>query len=69
MATPKTADSGAPENATVPAKETPRTYDPRKKVRVMDKESKTVVRRLVPETWLDGRFSNLVETPSQKVGN
>lgn len=69
MATPKTADSGAPEKPLELAKETPRTYDPRKKVRVMDKESKTVVRRLVPETWLDGRFSNLVETPSQKVGN
>lgn len=69
MANPKPADSGAPESALELAKETPRTYDPRKKVRVMDAKSKTVVRRLVPETWLDGRFPNLVETPSQKAGN
>lgn len=69
MANPKPADSGAPEKPLELAKETPRTYDPRKKVRVMDKKSKTVVRRLVPETWLDGRFPDLVETPSQKAGN
>ncbi|RAX50861.1 hypothetical protein DQ353_00210 [Arthrobacter sp. AQ5-05] len=46
-----------------------RVYDPRKKVRVMDAKTKQVVRRTVPETWLDGRFPNLVETPSQKAGN
>lgn len=35
----------------------------------MDAKTKQVVRRTVPETWLDGRFPNLVETPSQKAGN
>lgn len=46
-----------------------RVYDPRKMVRVMDAKTKQVIRRTVPETWLDGRFPNLVETPSQKAGN
>lgn len=45
-----------------------RTYDPRKKVRVYDKTTGQVVRRPVPETWLDGRFPNLAEAPSSKVG-
>ncbi|HAY43702.1 MAG TPA: hypothetical protein DCY59_09195 [Micrococcaceae bacterium] len=46
-----------------------RVYDPRKMVRVMDAKTKQVIRRTVPETWLDGRFPNLIETPSQKAGN
>lgn len=46
-----------------------RVYDPHKKVRVYDKNTKTMVRRPVPETWLDGRFPNLVEAPSSKAGN
>ncbi|WP_404291555.1 hypothetical protein [Glutamicibacter arilaitensis] len=45
-----------------------RTYDPRKKVRVYDKTTGQVVRRPVPETWLDGRFPNLAEAPSSRVG-
>ena len=56
------------DTVTEPAKPD-RAYDPRKKVRVMDAKTKQVVRRTVPETWLDGRFPNLVETPSQKAGN
>jgi hypothetical protein len=43
-----------------------RKYDPNKRVRVMDVLTKQVVRRSVPESWLDGRFPNLKEVPSTK---
>ena len=66
MANPKTADSGAPENVPELAKETPRTYDPRKWVRVYDKTTGSKLPNPVPETWLDGRFPNLSLVPSQK---
>lgn len=71
MATPKqVTEPAAPVVAAVTEPAVPdRVYDPRKKVRVMDAKTKQVVRRTVPETWLDGRFPNLVETPSQKAGN
>lgn len=71
MATPKQVTEPATpvvDTVTEPA-QPDRVYDPNKKVRVMDVKTKQVVRRLVPETWLDGRFPNLVETPSQKAGN
>ncbi|PRB78244.1 hypothetical protein CQ012_02315 [Arthrobacter sp. MYb214] len=45
-----------------------RVYDPRKKVKVYDTNTKQVVRRPVPETWLDGRFPNLAPVPSSKEG-
>lgn len=70
MATPKQVTEPAKPVDTVTEPAQPdRVYDPRKKVRVMDAKTKQVVRRTVPETWLDGRFPNLVETPSQKAGN
>lgn len=70
MATPKQVTEPAKPVDTVTEPASPaRVYDPRKKVRVMDAKTKQVVRRTVPETWLDGRFPNLVETPSQKAGN
>ena len=45
-----------------------RVYDPNKKVRVYDKVTGEVVRRPVPETYLDGRFPRLAEVPSSKAG-
>jgi hypothetical protein len=45
-----------------------RKYDPRKLVYVYDKESGDKLPNPVPETWLDGRFPNLSETPSKKAG-
>ncbi|WP_104087044.1 hypothetical protein [Arthrobacter sp. GMC3] len=64
MANPKPADSGAPESALVLAN--PRTYDPRKWVRVYDNTTGTKLPHPVPETWLDGRFPQLSQTPSLK---
>lgn len=58
-------DSTAAETATP---KTARKYDPRKMVYVYDKESGKKLDRPVPETWLDGRFPNLSETPSKKAG-
>lgn len=74
MATPKQVTEPAKPVATVtepakPDQTTERVYDSHKLIRVMDKNTKQVVRRPVPETWVDGRFPNLVETPSQKAGN
>ncbi len=73
MATPKPVTEPAAPAAGVhvtepalPAAGETRVYDSRRKVRVYDKNTKQVVSRLVPETWLDGRFPNLVEAPSSK---
>lgn len=68
MATPKTADSGAPESALELAKETPRTYDPNKWVKVYDTNSGNKLPNPVPEHFLDGRFPHLKEVPSKKAG-
>lgn len=65
MATTKTADSGAPENAPEPAKPTP---VPGKRVRVRDTTTGQILGRPVPRAWLDGRFPNLKEVPSSKAG-
>ena len=54
--------------ATEPARPAARVYDPHKKVRVYDKVTGQVVRRPVPETYLDGRFPRLAEAPSSKAG-
>lgn len=43
-----------------------RTYDPRKKVRVYNTVTGAKLPNPVPETWLDGRFPQLSETPSLK---
>ena len=71
MATPKQVTEPATPtvvaNVTEPA-QPDRAYDPRKKVKVYDTNTKQVVRRPVPETWLDGRFPNLAPVPSQKEG-
>lgn len=63
MVSSKPADSGAPETAPEPA---PRTYDPRKKVYVYNTETGAKLPHPVPETWLDGRFPQLSQTPSLK---
>lgn len=59
--------------AETPAAETatPKTAaksDPRKMVYVYAKDSGEKLPNPVPETWLDGRFPNLSETPSKKAG-
>lgn len=41
-------------------------YDPRKLVYVYDSLSGEKLPNPVPQTWLDGRFPNLSETPSSK---
>ena len=64
MATPKTADSGAPESALELAKET-LTLSPR--VKVFDSVSGAKLARPVPRSWLK-LFPNLKESPSSKVG-
>lgn len=62
-ATPK-----ATAPVTEPAK-APR-YDSNKRVRAVDKNTGEVLRRPVPESWLDGRFPNLKAAPSnKKAGN
>ncbi|WGM21863.1 hypothetical protein QEH68_06730 [Paenarthrobacter sp. OM7] len=61
-ATEATADPAIPDE--VPG----RTHDPRKRVRVYDKETKEELVNSVPETWLDGRFPRLAEVPSKKAG-
>lgn len=66
MATPKTADSGAPENA--PETATTRTESPRKWVKVYDTNSGNKLPNPVPEHFLDGRFPHLKEVPSKKAG-
>jgi len=48
--------------------DTGRQYDPRKLVYVYDKSTGEKQPNPVPETWLDGRFPNLTETPSKKAG-
>ena len=65
MANPKPADSGAPESVPEVA---PRKYDPRKLVYVYSTDTGKKLSHPVPETWLDGRFPQLSETPSQKAG-
>lgn len=63
MVSSKPADSGAPETAPEPAI---RTFDPRKKVYVYNTETGNKLPHPVPETWLDGRFPQLSQTPSLK---
>lgn len=45
-----------------------RKYDPRKLVYVYDNTTGEKQVNPVPETWLDGRFPHLSETPSKKAG-
>lgn len=70
MATPKqvTEPATAPANTVTEPAKPQRVYDPNKKVRVYDTVTGEVVRRPVPETWVDGRFPRLKEVPSQKAG-
>lgn len=68
MATPKQVTEPATPAVVARITEPARKYDPNKKVRVYDKTTKQVVRRPVPETWLDGRFPNLAPVPSSKEG-
>jgi len=58
----ETVDPAIPED--VPG----RKHDPRKLVYVYDKTTGDKLPNPVPETWLDGRFPNLSETPSKKAG-
>lgn len=64
MATPKTADSGAPEKATETA--TTRTDGQPKWVKVYDTNSGNKLPNPVPAHFLDGRFPHLKEVPSTK---
>lgn len=74
MATPKqvtepaaVADSMSIHSVQEPAKPAQRhDYDPNKRVKAVDKSTGEVLRRSVPETWLDGRFPNLKAAPSNK---
>lgn len=52
----------------IPDKVEGRKYDPRKKVYVYDTVTGEKLPNSVPETWLDGRFPRLSETPSKKAG-
>jgi hypothetical protein len=56
------------EDPAIPDKVEGRKYDPRKKVYVYDNTTGEKLPNPVPETWLDGRFPNLSETPSKKAG-
>ena len=67
MATPKTADSGAPENAPEPAKVSPTHVKPGR-VRAVDTVTGNILPYPVPRSWLDGRFPKLKEAPSSKAG-
>lgn len=63
MATTPEADeptAAIPRNA--------RKHDPRKSVYVYDTTTGNKLPNPVPETWLDGRFPQLSETPSKKAG-
>jgi hypothetical protein len=62
----KTADSVVPESA--PESANTRTHDPRVMVYVYDTATGDKLPNPVPETWLDGRFPQLSETPSKKAG-
>lgn len=71
MATKNTPAPAEAEAETTPAlpEDTGRQYDPRRKVYVYDAVTGEKQPLPVPETWLDGRFPNLKEVPSQKAGN
>jgi hypothetical protein len=65
------ADADDAKAAAEPTAETPnagRRYDPRVMVYVYDTETGDKLPNPVPETWLDGRFPQLSETPSKKAG-
>lgn len=64
---PATPADSVTEPAT-PEKDEGRKYDPRKFVDVYNVESGKKLGRPVPETWLDGRFPQISETPSSKAG-
>lgn len=73
MATPKQVTEPATTVARVTEPAVPelpdapaRTYDPRKKVTAYDNVTGQKLPAPVPETWLDGRFPRLEETPSSK---
>ncbi|TLK56316.1 hypothetical protein [Glutamicibacter sp. V16R2B1] len=66
MATKKQVTEPAEAPATDQQTEPARVYDPNKSVKVYDKNTGEVLRRTVPETWLDGRFPNLKAAPSNK---
>lgn len=68
MATPKQVTEPAipaVAKVTEPARHE-RTYDPNKKIRVRDTKTGEILTHAVPETWVDGRFPNLKEVPSNK---
>lgn len=46
----------------------PRAFDPRVMVYVYDTNTGRKLDRPVPETWLDGRFPQLSQTPSTLKG-
>jgi hypothetical protein len=70
VATPtKVTEPATPVDAvTDPAIPDVLKYDPRKLVYVYDSDTGKKLDRPVPQTWLDGRFPHLSETPSKKAG-
>lgn len=64
MAETKQVTEPAKPSAAAPVTE-PGT-DPYESVRVRDKKTGEILSRPVPRTWLDGRFPNLAEVPSNK---
>lgn len=73
MATPsKVTETATPVDAVtepdLPETASGRKFDPRKMVYVYNTETGAKLSNPVPETWLDGRFPQLSETPSKKAG-
>lgn len=68
MAENKTVTEPATPATVAAVQEPKRRLDPRKKVYVFDKNTGQKLDDPVPETWLDGRFPQLSETPSTKAG-
>ena len=66
MATQKQVTEPATPAVVEQVTEPARTFDPKKKVKVIDKKTKQVLERPVPENWLDGRFPQLELAPSEK---
>lgn len=65
-ATAPAIDSTSVHTVTEPAPAQRHDYDPNKRVRVQDKTTGNILPHPVPATWLDGRFPNLKEVPSNK---
>ncbi|MET4095114.1 hypothetical protein [Arthrobacter sp. UYCu712] len=65
---PEPDPSDAPESEQSEAPAPARVYDSNKRVTAYDRVTGEKLPYKVPETHLDGRFTNLKETPSSKAG-